>query len=88
MHLGENIKFGKYKNTILAKVWKRALDTGKIVLIDIESYEANNNMPAFFMGMPYVQGDKTLEVIAIQLRINQMNAIMQKIVGKIVHFLP
>ena len=79
--LGSNLKHGPYKDTPLAKLWKKVVDTGKESFEDFRPYAPSNNEPAAFLGAPLRKEGKTVAVVAMQISIDAINAIMQERTG-------
>ncbi len=66
--LGTNLGYGKYKNTGLAKLWKNIVKTGKVAIVDFESYPPLNNKQTAFVGAPIKnKKGKTIGVLALTL---------------------
>jgi len=77
--LGTNLSHGPYKNSGLAKLWQRVIDTRKAVFQDFAPYAPSNNEPASFIGYPVFGEDGTLvSVVALQLSLDAINRIMQQ----------
>lgn len=79
--LGANLKYGKYKDTGLAKAWSKALHLEDFSFNDFEPYAPSNNEPAAFMAYPVFDKNEIIAVLAIQAPINQINKIMQERTG-------
>ncbi len=76
--LGENLSHGRYKDTGLARLWKKVVRTGERAFIDFAPYAPTNNEPAAFAGYPVKNADGKLRgVIAFQISIEAINQIMQ-----------
>ncbi len=48
--LGTNLGTGKYKDSILARIWRKVVSTGKEAIIDFEKYPPLNNKYVSFIG--------------------------------------
>lgn len=74
--LGTNLGGGPYKESGLARLWKRIVQTKKPAIVDFQPYAPSSNKPAAFAGYP-VFGDheKLIGVIAFQIPIEHINAI-------------
>lgn len=77
--LGKNLVTGSLKNSPLGKCFSKALNG--TALQDFEPYAPSNNEPAGFVGAPVKQGSKIIGVVALQLSIDAINAIMQERTG-------
>lgn len=76
-----NMITGAYKDTGLAKVFKTALNQKKWSMSDIEPYAPSNNVPAGFMAQPVQIDGKVELVVATQIALDQINAIMEERTG-------
>ena len=75
--LGENLLTGQLKNSGLADVL-RGTQSQEISFADFKLYAPSGNKPAAFMAGPVVDEDGTrCGVVAIQVPLDQVNAIMQ-----------
>jgi methyl-accepting chemotaxis protein len=74
--MGTNIRFGPYKDSGLAKLRDKILETGKSSIVDFSLYEPNNNKPALFAGAPIFQDNKLIGMMAVQMPLQQVNQIM------------
>jgi len=80
--LGTNLVHGKYKDSILGKVWKKVKQTKKSAAIDFEPYAPANNEYTSFIATPFFGENKDiLGIIAFEIDKNQINAIMQERTG-------
>ncbi|NJB67149.1 methyl-accepting chemotaxis protein [Desulfobaculum xiamenense] len=79
--LGENLSAGKLKDSGLASVWRKVIETDSTRYEDFEPYAPSGGAPAAFVAAPiHVQG-KTVAVLAVQLSIDAINFIMQERTG-------
>lgn len=77
--LGTNLVFGSYKDSGLAKLWKKVVNTRKSAVVDFEPYAPSNNKPAAFAGFPVFGSNKdVVAVIAFQLSIDHINTVMNQ----------
>ncbi len=77
--LGTNLSHGPYKDSGLAKLWRRVVETRQAVFQDFSPYAPSNNEPASFIGYPVFDKDGTLvSVVALQLSLDAINRIMQQ----------
>ena len=80
--LGTNLNTGKYKDSGLAKLWKKVVELKKVQVVDFEPYAPSNNKPSSFMGAPvYDNNGNLLGVYAIQISLKKINQIMQERTG-------
>lgn len=61
--LGTNLSKGKMKSSALAKIWIRALETGKTVMTDFAPYSPANNQEMAFIADPVT--NKAGEIIGV-----------------------
>ncbi|MDD2888052.1 MAG: methyl-accepting chemotaxis protein [Aliarcobacter sp.] len=77
---GENLKFGKLNNSLLADVWKKTIKNNETTFVDMKTYEINDNKPVMFLGTPvYENGykeDGIKAVLVFQIGNNDINKIM------------
>jgi len=73
-----NLKDGVYKNTGLAKVYKKALGLkkGELAFEDFAAYEPSYNAAASFIASPIVIDGKTQGILVFQMPVDNINAIM------------
>ncbi len=75
--LGENLRHGQYKDTGLAKLWAKVVENHTSAIVDMAPYAPSNGDPAIFAGFPIKdQGGEMLGVIAFQISLDQINAVM------------
>ena len=75
---GTNMISGPYKNTNLARLIKEVLYTKKSAIADFERYAPANNAPAAFVAMPLAHQGEVEIVVAAQLSLDHINAVMQE----------
>lgn len=77
---GENLIYGKLKDSSLAEVWEKTIQDNQATFVDMKLYEPNNNLPVMFLGMPvYENGykeDGIKAVLVFQLENIDINSIM------------
>lgn len=77
---GENLKYGKLKDSSLAKIWGKAMKEEETTFIDMKLYEPNNNLPVMFLATPiYENGykdDGVKAVLVFQIGNIDINKIM------------
>ena len=80
--LGTNLGHGSIKDSGLADLWAKVVKTDAAAIVDFEPYAPSNGEPASFAGYP-IHNDtgKQIGVVAFQMPLNQINAIMQERFG-------
>ncbi len=80
---GTNLRYGPYKDTNLAQLWKRVLEGKTVVFEDFQAYAPSGGTQAFFIGAPLLEeGSETvLGVLCLRVSNDQLNAIMQQRTG-------
>jgi len=75
---GTNLMTGPYKNSGLARVYKKALKLkkGEVVFDDFNFYEASYNTPSAFLATPILDEGDVLGVLIFQLPIKNITRIM------------
>ena len=77
--LGTNLRYGMYKDTSLARLWEKIIETKSIVFMDFEPYAPSNGQQTAFIGTPiFNDSGDILGVIALQIPTNPINDIVQK----------
>lgn len=76
--LGTNLKHGPYKDSGLAKLHQRVVETQSVVVQDFEPYAPSNNEPSAFVGYPIKQEGEVIGVVALQISHDVINGIMQE----------
>ena len=79
--LGTNLRTGPYRDSGLAKIWHKVVETKKITKVDFSYYQPSKS-PAMFIGAP-VFDDKgeIYAVVALQLGIKEINNVMRDLTG-------
>lgn len=76
---------GKWAATDLGEVYRRAMtikERGKVAFEDFEPYKPSFDAPASFMARPIAdEAGKTIGVLAFQMPIDEINALMSQNVG-------
>lgn len=75
--IGTNLRAGPYKDSGLAKAWKKALEKKKVVLQDFSRYAPSGNKPAAFFAVPLENENGIFGVLALQLSPDGINDIME-----------
>ena len=73
-----NMVSGKYANSGLGGLVKQVLKTKKYGIADFGPYAPSNNEPAAFIAQPVVNNGKVELIVALQLSLTALNAIMQQ----------
>jgi methyl-accepting chemotaxis protein len=80
--LGTNLAVGRFQESGLAEVWRAARTSDRPVLVDMRPYAPSDNDPAMFAGQLLRNDDGSpAAVVAVQLSLDQINAIMQERTG-------
>jgi methyl-accepting chemotaxis protein len=80
--LGENLKDGALKNSVLAKLWNKVIETKEISVQDFETYAPQNHEPAAFVGAPLFMANGSIYgVVALPISLDSINAIMKERTG-------
>ncbi len=75
--LGENVGYGKYKDSGLGKIWSKVVNSGEPSIVDMAPYAPSNGDPALFAGYPIKDESGTIiGVIAFQMPLDQINQVM------------
>ncbi|MEZ5839782.1 MAG: methyl-accepting chemotaxis protein [Hyphomicrobiales bacterium] len=71
-------KGGEWSETDLGKVYRAALAArpGELVFADFKAYEPSHGVPASFIATPVVENGRTVGVLAFQMPIDRINAVM------------
>ena len=79
--LGENLRFGKLKNSVLSDVWKGTRENNSLFLSDLKKYEISG-VPSQFAGYPvYDSEGKTTAIFVIQVPVEEINQVMSSTTG-------
>ncbi len=79
-----NLQDGKWKNSGLGEVFRNALKDLKPdhqAFIDFKPYAPSADAPASFIGTPVFKDNKAIGVLAYQMPISRINAVMQDATG-------
>ncbi len=71
-----NIIDGKYKDSGLGKLVSKVLKTKQYGIADVEPYAPSNGDPAAFIALPMVDDGEVEMVLALQLPLEAINAVM------------
>ena len=72
--LGKNLVDGSLKDSALGECFARA--SSGVAIADFKPYAPSNNEPCAFIGAPVKQGGLTVGVVALQIPLDGINAIM------------
>ncbi|MDY6851235.1 MAG: methyl-accepting chemotaxis protein [Thermodesulfobacteriota bacterium] len=77
--LGANLRHGPLKNSPLAQVWRKAIETGLTVITDFQDYETSaGKEKVIFAGTPIRdKGKNIIAVVVVQVFKAPLNAIVQ-----------
>ena len=80
---GTSLKNGPYADSNLAQVYNDALklSQGEIVISDFEFYAPSGDVPAAFIASPIYENGSVTGVLAFQLALDEITAIMQERTG-------
>ena len=79
--IGTNLNAGPYKDSGLAKVWRKTVASKKTSIVDFSPYAPSNDEPAAFVGVPMYKDGTLRGVMAVQLSIKAINKIMHNRAG-------
>ncbi len=75
---GTNILSGPYSDSSLGEAVSEAIETRDLSFGDFRPYEPSGGEPAAFIAEPIVHGNSTELIVAVQLPLEEINAIMQE----------
>lgn len=73
-----NIIEGKYSGSNLGRLVRRVTGTGQFGFTDFEPYAPSHDEPAAFIAQPVVYNGKVEAIVALQISLEAINAIMQE----------
>lgn len=73
---GTNMVNGKYADSGLGRLTREVLQTKKYGIADFARYAPSNNEPAAFIAQPIMHRDEVEMIVAMQLSLEAINAIM------------
>jgi methyl-accepting chemotaxis protein len=76
-----NFLNGKYRDTNLGRLVSEVLASKEFGIADFERYAPANNLPAAFVARPLVHQGQVELVVAAQLSLDHINAVMQERAG-------
>jgi methyl-accepting chemotaxis protein len=75
---GTNMLTGPYRDSNLGRLITQILETKQFGIVDFERYAPAKNAPSAFVARPLVQQDQVELIVAAQLSLDHINAIMQE----------
>jgi methyl-accepting chemotaxis protein len=79
--LGTNLKHGPYRNSNLAKLHSKIVQTRAPAFVDFEPYAPRNNEPAAFAGTPVFENGEVVGILVVQISLDRINRVMQERTG-------
>jgi len=76
-----NILTGPYKDSNFGRLVETVLTTKETAMADFEKYAPIDNAPAAFIARPVLFEDEAAIIVALQVPLNQIDAIMQDRIG-------
>jgi methyl-accepting chemotaxis protein len=76
-----NLVDGKYADSNLGELVRRVLSEKSFSIADFRPYDPSGGKPAAFMAQPVMDGNEPETVIALQLSLEAINAVMQERTG-------
>ncbi len=73
-----NMLTGKYADSGLGRLIKKTLASGRIGFEDFAPYAPSNHEPASFIAQPVIRNGKTELIVALQLSLQEISALMQE----------
>jgi methyl-accepting chemotaxis protein len=73
-----NIVSGPYKDSGLGQLYKQTISNMQYTMVDFRRYAPSNNAPASFIALPMTLDNGETTVLALQLSIDTINALMQQ----------
>lgn len=74
---GENLSFGRLKNTPLSYIWKETLKNNRTTFSDMKKYIPEGNAPAMFIGTPIIVNAQVKAVLIFKIDNMSIKKIMQ-----------
>ena len=75
-YLGSSLSDGTYKDSVLAELWRRVVESGGAELVDFAPYAPNAGAPTAFAGVPLTIDGQFAGVMAVQISLARINRIM------------
>lgn len=74
--LGTNLAAGPYRDSGLAKVWRKTVAARETSIVDFAPYAPSNGDPASFVGVPIINEGVVEGVMVVQLSLDHINEVM------------
>ena len=78
---GTNLLNGPYRDSSLARLFAEVLKSGTSGMVDFEPYGPSGGVPAAFIAAPVLANGEVDMVVALQLSIDEIDALMQESAG-------
>jgi len=72
---GTNLKFGEFKNSGLADVWRQTVKNQRTTIVDMKPYKPSSDKPMMFLGTPIIKNERFLAVLVFQIGAKPINDI-------------
>ncbi len=73
--LGANLAYGRYRNSGLAAIWRKAYNSGQPEIVDFSPFVPSNGLECAFLGQPVINdAGKISCIVALQLAPNFITA--------------
>ena len=80
--MGTNLSAGPYKNSNLAQLWRKVVNSASVTMVDFEPYAPSNNEPKSFIGAPILDMEgKVTAVLVTQIDIDTINVAVGRRIG-------
>jgi len=79
--IGTNLGAGPYKDSGLARIWKKTVKNKKTSIVDFSPYAPSDDEPAAFVGVPMFKNGSVRGVMVVQLSIKSITRIMSNRAG-------
>ena len=79
--LGTNLSVGPYKDSGLGKLWNKVITDKTTAIVDLEPYAPSGGTPAMFIGSPVYDNGTMTAVVALQVNLGKINAILSQTSG-------
>jgi signal transduction histidine kinase len=74
---GANLMYGEFRNSNLARLWKKVKQYKRTVFIDMEQYAPRQDEPAMFIGTPVYINSKFESILVFKIETKNIHDIMQ-----------
>jgi len=79
--LGTNFNTGIYKDSVVAKAQREALELMETQITDVEQYAPSNNIPSLFMVTPIFHNGEIVGTVALQLNLESLAQVTEDKTG-------